>query len=155
MYVLNDFLIGLLGLMKPGAVLLTLDKLKILDQAAANRLRQHRRLDASETASFFDLQEYHFPDDDESRGMLTFRNCNKSFTVYKYTRNDNREATFLCNNRACENAKRNVPIPASRVLDKEEDEEQKVVPNCCNLCGQKIDEVWRDRKEPDFFSPTW
>lgn len=148
-YVLNDFLIGILCGMKPGAALITFDKLKVLDQEAADELRQRRRLDESKTASFFKLKERHFKDDEESRGMLSFRNCNKSFTVYVYTRNNDKEATFLCNNQACENAKRSVPIRAWRVLDKEEDEEGKVVLNRCNLCKQSIDDFTRGHKEID------
>lgn len=144
-YVLDDFLIGLLCLLKEGAGLVTLNKMKILSENSAKnrRLKAGFKMNANDKASFFDVETFYYDEKSEKDELLSFRSVLKEFTVYKYTRNKN--ATFLCATRSCPNAQGNVPIQAWRELD-----DGKVVLNKCELCDScSIAKYERDRNKPD------
>lgn len=148
---LDDFLIGLLCLMKPGAAVVTLEKLKILDEKQARERRTNQGLTTGlgDLASFFDFESFHYEETSKNRRMFSFRKCMQEFYVYKYTRNQEK-ATFLCASPDCCNAKNNVPIQAWRELD-----DGKIVLNKCELCGSNVGErPRRDRRPAKRFEPS-
>lgn len=122
---------------------MTLDKLHVVGQEDANKRRIQRGLPPSETASFVETGEFFYDDKAENRDLLSWRNCNKSFTVYKYTRNQSKVATFLCDDAKCDYARNSTPIIAWREL-----ENGKVVLNSCPGCDGKPS-AERSRKAPD------
>jgi len=147
-HTLNDYVAGHLTQMKPGAMLLTLAELPVgPGREAANKRRLEKGMDSSPIATFFDVKEFPFTDIPENRNLLSWRRCNKSFSLFLYTRNQSKDATFLCSNLNCENAKKNVPIPAWKRL-----EDDKIVSNstcpCCDITARTS----RLRSAPERFS---
>ena len=137
-FTLDDYVAGLFCLMKPGAVLVTLERLQLgLSRKDANRARQKHGLHESEQASFFEMEEIVLA----GRDLLSWRG-DVEFSVFKYTRIG--DAKFFCCNPACKNSRTMVAIQAWRK------EDEHVIANCCRRCKRE-EKGTRKRKVPDFF----
>ena len=136
--------------MKPGAVLLTLDRLNM--GASKSVVNEYRRRwmnkEEDEEASFFEEEQFKFEDCLENIGLLSFRNCNKSFTVFKYTRTKKKDATFLCCNPKCKLAMQSTPTQAWKEVD------GRIVLNYCECGGHKGVKAPRTLEAKERFEPS-
>lgn len=143
---LNNILVGLFLQMKPGSVLVTLDKLPIgPDCNAIYRRRRENGLaqidEVAEDCSFFTADEKTFEEDE-----LVSWTHGKGVTVYKYTRTKSNEPKILCSNPSCEEARSSTPFDARK------EQEGHVVLNSCSCCYMFAPA--RERKAPQRFEPT-
>ena len=143
---LNHILVGLFLQMKPGSVLVTLDKLPIGPDCNAvyKRRCEHELAQRDETAddcSFFTADEQTFEGDE-----LVSWTYGKGITVYRYTRTKSQKPEILCCNPNCEEAHSCTPFDARKEQDGH------VVLNSCS-CGYTFAPA-RERKAPERFEPT-
>ena len=146
----DDYLAGLFCLLKPGAVLVTLSELVRLPptRKQINENRAQRNLPTRPDASFYDLQVIQDPGGEES---FTFT-C-LPIKMYKYTRTNSLEATFLCDNPRCQAAVQATPIVAHQQQeqqqqqdDNDDDEERLLAIAQCPHC-ESLQRSKRKRRE--------
>lgn len=142
-YLLNDYLVGLLTQMMPGAVLITLDKLPAGPSLNdVNGYRSRHGLDESPDASYFTLEEYPYANDPRNKNLFSWMTHKVDFTLYKYTRTESADAMSLCGDPKCPYDNQTTPFQAWKKL-----EDGKVVLNSCP-CGYTI--PLRRVRNPDY-----
>lgn len=108
---MDQYLAANFALMQPDSCFITLHPLPLPPSLEeSNMIRKKLGLQESDEASFYDVQEYEL----SGRGLLSW--TNKPFSVYKYTRTAQREASFLCCNAECDKARSMQAIPATRIV---------------------------------------
>ena len=85
-FLLNDYLVGLLTQMKPGAVLITLDILPAgPDRKAVNKHRRRHRMTEKAEASYFELDEFSYANDPRNKHLFSWMTQKVDFTLYRYS----------------------------------------------------------------------
>lgn len=103
---LDHFVGGLLALMRPGSIMVTLHKLPLGPSLEdANMYRKKHHFEERPDASFFSLEELELGRANEITSWSHQSGKKEIITAYKYTRVDqgttNGEAVFYCCNKAC------------------------------------------------------
>lgn len=150
-YNLDDFVAGLFCKMKPGAVLITLDRLDIgpACRTRANKYRSACGLDESDDVSFYEMEELICVGKDND--LFSWQGGGeKQYTVFKYTRVTG--ATFMCCNPHCEQAQCNAKIQAWEevmISSPDQPDEPRVVVNTCHCKVDVGSKTSRKRRAPD------
>jgi hypothetical protein len=130
-YNIDDYVGALFALMEPGSILATMFKLQLgPSKQQVNRIRVQAGLAPSDNASFYDMEEVVLG---QARHVVSWSDGGGNhhlIRLYVYTRVQqpdkaqcdvddgmHNSTVFLCSNMKCDNAKKSIPIPATKFYE--------------------------------------
>lgn len=151
-YFLDNYIAALFAEMKPGSMLVTLHPLLDLPlsfSGVTERRKRHNLKKCDENASFYQVRKFIIGKANECVSWSAHGSNRHDITVYRYERLEQKSnrAVFLCTNPDCREAKRGIPIQATKkvTFDTISGNEVRVVINHC-VCNNS-GKVLRQREE--------
>lgn len=138
-YYLDHYLSGLFASMKPDSVFVTLHPLldMPLPYSVAVENRRKHNLPSDSNASFYEMEKFNIGKAKDCVSWSQNGGNVNNLIIYRYTRlkQEGETAVFLCANPKCDNARKCIPIEATKEIDCEMPQglpEKRVVINHCS-----------------------